>query len=286
MSETPYDKLFHLFAIFHTDVGNVLVEKNEVINMQMNPHIEAEYINITIPKNLTLNSILKNTEKQMGYKFHTYSAYGNNCQDFIQNMLLSNNIHEGLDFVKQRTEDIFKNHPNLRKFSNTVTDIVGHFDVIKQGGILQDKSNGLYGDQIEQILNKHHYKINGVYSKDKLPKNLKNGWYVVNLQSTNEGDKKGTHWVALKCMNNGHVLEYFDAFGFSPPLEIMMRSKGKILYSNKEIQDYNASTCGWFCIAAIVHNNGFQAFLNIFSKNTVLNDDLLSKFLKNKKITA
>ena len=87
-------------------------------------------------------------------------------------------------------------------------------------------------------------------------------------------------------MNNGHILEYFDAFGFSPPLEIMMRSKGKILYSNKEIQDYNASTCGWFCIAAIVHNNGFQTFLNIFSKNTVLNDDLLSKFLKNKKITA
>ena len=171
MSETPYDKLFHLFAIFHTDVGNVLVEKNEVINMQMNPHIEAEYINITIPKHLTLNSILKNTEKQMGNKFHTYSAYGNNCQDFIQNMLLSNNIHEGLDFVKQRTEDIFKNHPNLRKFSNTVTDIAGRFDVIKQGGILQDKSNGLYGDQIEQILNKHHYKINGVYSKDKLPKN-------------------------------------------------------------------------------------------------------------------
>ena len=31
-------------------------------------------------------------------------------------------IYEGLDFVKQSTEDIFKNYLNLQKFSNTITD--------------------------------------------------------------------------------------------------------------------------------------------------------------------
>ena len=37
-------------------------------------------------------------------------------------------IYEGLDFVKQSTEDIFKNNSNLRKFSNTITDIASRFD--------------------------------------------------------------------------------------------------------------------------------------------------------------
>ena len=86
----------------------------------------------------------------MGDKFIKYSAYGNNCQDFIQNILLSNNIHEGLYFVKQNTEYIFKNHPNLCKFSNTITDFAGRIDVIKQGGNLS-QSNGLYSDEIEKI---------------------------------------------------------------------------------------------------------------------------------------
>ena len=100
--------------------------------MAINPHIEAEYINIRIPQQITINKLLENTSQQMSDKFIKYSAYGNNCQNFIQNILLSNNIHQGLDFVKQSTEDIFKNNPTLRKFSNTITDIAGRFDVIKQ----------------------------------------------------------------------------------------------------------------------------------------------------------
>ena len=142
ISTTPYDTLFHLFIISHTNKANILLEKNEVINMAINPHIEAEYINITIPKHVTINKLLENTSQQMSDKFIKYSAYGNNCQDFIQNILLSNNIHQGLDFVKQSMEDIFKNNPNLRKFSNTITYIAGRFDVIKQGGNLS-QLNGL-----------------------------------------------------------------------------------------------------------------------------------------------
>jgi hypothetical protein len=283
ISTTPYDTLFHLFIILHTNKANILLEKNEVINMAINPHIEAEYINITIPQQITINKLLENTSQQMSDKFIKYSAYGNNCQDFIKNILLSNNIHQGLDFVKQSTEDIFKNNPTLRKFSNTITDIAGRFDIIKQGGKLS-KSNGLYSDQIENILKTHHYKINGVFSKDKLPKQLKLGWYVINLQSENDGN--GTHWVAFKYKNN--EIDYFDSFGFPPPNEIMYKAKGKILYSNKEIQDYNSTCCGWFCIAAIISDNNtkshFNNFLNMFSKNTNINDKLLFNYLKNKKI--
>ena len=152
-------------------------------------------------------------------------------------------------------------------------------------------NNGLYSDEIDNILKKHGYNINGVLSKDKLPKHLKNGWYVINLQSSNEGDKKGSHWVCFKYINEGQTIEYFDAFGFPPPIEVMERSKDDILYSKKEIQDYNSTTCGWFCIGAIVSDKGygspeshFHKYIHMFSNNTKVNDKILSNFLTSKNI--
>ena len=62
------------------------------------------------------------------------------------------------------------------------------------------------------------------------------GSRAINLQSSNQGNKKGSPWVALKCINNGKTLEYFDSSGFSHPNEIMRRTVGDILHSNKEIQ--------------------------------------------------
>ena len=44
---------------------NILLEKNEVINMQVNPHIEAEYINITIPQHKKIY-IFEKYREQMG----------------------------------------------------------------------------------------------------------------------------------------------------------------------------------------------------------------------------
>ena len=291
-SDTPYDKLFHLFLVLSTNKGEVLLEKNEVINMDLNPNIKAEYITLqNIPNNITVNELLHNTQKRMGNKFIPYSAYNNNCQDFIKNVLQSNDINEGLDFVKQDTEDIFREHPNLRKFSNTITDIAGRADIVLQGGEIDKKNNGLYSDQIEKILKTKGYHINGVFSKDELPKDLKNGWYIINLQSTDEGDRKGTHWTCFKSINDEEIIEYFDAFGFPPPIEIMEKAKGDILYSKKQIQDTNATTCGWFCIGAIISDKGygtpqshFDRYINMFSKNTNINDRILSKYLESKGI--
>ena len=70
----------------------------------------------------------------MGGKYFTYSASSNNCQDFIKSIFESNNISQGLDFIKQDTETIFADHHNLRKFTNTITDIGSKIDVIQQGG--------------------------------------------------------------------------------------------------------------------------------------------------------
>ena len=39
-------------------------------------------------------------------------------------------------------------------------------------------------------------RFNGVYSRDNLPKEIKDGAYVINLD---EHADTGTHWVALFC---------------------------------------------------------------------------------------
>ena len=53
-------------------------------------------------------------------------------------------------------------------------------------------------------------RFNGVYSRDNLPKIIKNGAYVINLDEYADG---GTHWFALHVKNNEVI--YFDSFGLS-----------------------------------------------------------------------
>ena len=59
---------------------------------------------------------------------------------------------------------------------------------------------------------KKHYKnesrFNGVFSRSNLPKKIKDGAYVINLD---EYADVGTHWIALCC--NRNELVYFDSFG-------------------------------------------------------------------------
>ena len=43
------------------------------------------------------------------------------------------------------------------------------------------------------------FKLSGVYSRNKLPVNIKDGAYVINLD---ECVDVGTHWVALFCRRN------------------------------------------------------------------------------------
>ena len=48
----------------------------------------------------------------------------------------------------------------------------------------------------------------GVFSRDNLPKKIKDGAYVINLDEYRD---IGTHWIALFCKKNEII--YFDSFG-------------------------------------------------------------------------
>ena len=55
---------------------------------------------------------------------------------------------------------------------------------------------------------KNEPRFNGVYSRDNLPKTIKNGACVRNLD---EYADVGTHWIALYLKDN--EITYFDCFG-------------------------------------------------------------------------
>ena len=51
-------------------------------------------------------------------------------------------------------------------------------------------------------------RFNGVFSRYNLPKEIKDGAYVINLD---EHADTGTHWIALFCKKNEVI--YFGSFG-------------------------------------------------------------------------
>ena len=90
--------------------------------------------------------------------------------------------------------------------------------------------------------------FNGVYSRNNLPKKIKDGAYVINL---GEYADVGTHWIGLFC--NRSEIVYFDNFGFEHvPEEIKKFVGNKNIIANIfRVQANNSVTCGHFCIGFI-----------------------------------
>ena len=95
---------------------------------------------------------------------------------------------------------------------------------------------------------KNEPKFNGVYSRDNLPKTIKNGAYVVNLD---EYEDAGTNWVALYIKKN--EITHFDSFGVEHvPKQIEKFNGHKNTNTNIfRIQADNSIMCGYFCIGFI-----------------------------------
>jgi hypothetical protein len=99
----------------------------------------AENMNVNIPNGLSLNILLDRTKQLMGGKFLTYSV-SNNCQSLILGILQSNNLStpQNVLFTKQSTQELFT--PQLRKITNTIADIAGVANIIREGGDIKPKN--------------------------------------------------------------------------------------------------------------------------------------------------
>ena len=141
VANVPYDNLFHLFIELTLDNGQIWVlEKIERINLVKENRSKKSGAEFTssFPVNKTVNELFINTKNKMGDKFLPYQSANNNCQVFIMGVLSGNGLNnsERTSFVKQNTKSIFKNNPALRKFANTLTDIGGYANAIKESADL------------------------------------------------------------------------------------------------------------------------------------------------------
>jgi hypothetical protein len=145
--------LYHLKVLIKTERTSLSLEKNERIGIakyQMNKG--AENMPVSIPSGITLNSLLANTKQLMGGKFLAYSAYNNNCGHFVLGILRSNNLStsQNISFTEQTTEHLFT--PQLRKITNTITDIAGKVDIIRQGGDIKPaRKRNRWVDHVKQF---------------------------------------------------------------------------------------------------------------------------------------
>ena len=107
--------------------------------------------------------------------------------------------------------------------------------------------------------------FNGVFSRDNLPKKVKDGAYVINLD---EYAYTGTHWIASFCKKNEII--YFDSFGVEHiPEEIKEFIGNKNIKANIfRIQANDSVICGYFCIEFIdfmLADKKLTDYTNLFS---------------------
>ena len=133
---------------------------------------------------------------------------------------------------------------------------------------------------------KNEPRFNGVYSSNNLPKTIKKGAYVINLD---EYTDIGTHWIALFVKPKYTV--YFDSFGvehITKEINKFIRSEelGYVV-GNKEIkanifrlQAYDSVMCGYYCIKFInymLEGTVLLDFTNLFSPNDFKKNDKIIK---------
>jgi len=280
LSTVPYDNLFHLFMVFNTSKGEILLEKNARINASLTIPKSEDWYDLNDVPHLSFNDYVQNAKKSMGDKFFPYHPNTNNCQDFISGVLQANGIRDQnvYNFVKQDTSMIFKNKGWLSGLAKQVTDLGGYADVVMQGGKLKKGiSNQLTNGELSQLVK--HFKIknyNGAFIDDRMPKKLKNGYYIINLNGR-------SHWTCL--LKDGKNYYYHDSYGFPASQEVEDQI-GEYTFSDIDLQNINSTSCGFFCIAWMrwmeQHNNkksAYSNFLKLFSKDTKKNEITLHKLL-------
>ena len=155
----PYDRLFHLYMIVTLKDGkNILIEKNEVINMEMKGvRKDAESRLVPVNKKITLNTVMANTKKRMGKHFLPYNAYTNNCQDLLMNILKANNLGDGdtYKFVKQNTSSIFKDSPIFAGIAKFATDLGAKVDILKKGAGLSKNQKEMMKQHSQHHTHQH-----------------------------------------------------------------------------------------------------------------------------------
>ena len=129
---------------------------------------------------------------------------------------------------------------------------------------------------------KNKPRFNGVFSRNNLPKKIKDGAYVINLD---EYADVGARWISL--FSNRNELFYFHSFGVEQFLDKIKEFIGnKNIETNiSGVQANNSVTCGYFCIGFIdftLAGKKLTDYTNLFSPHDFkTNDNIIFSSFKN-----
>ena len=129
---------------------------------------------------------------------------------------------------------------------------------------------------------KNEPRFNGVFSRNNLPKIIKDGSYVINLD---EYADVGTHRIALFCNRNEIV--YFNSFGVEHiPEEIKEFIGNKNIKANIFRAQANDSVMsGYFCIGFIdfmLAGKKSTVYTSLFSPHDIKkNNNIILSYFKN-----
>ena len=124
-------------------------------------------------------------------------------------------------------------------------------------------------------------RFNGIYSRNNLPRQIRDGAYIINLD---EYTDLGTHWIALFC--NRSKIVYFDSFGVEHvPEEIKEFVGNENIKANIfRVQAKNSVMCGYFCIGFIdfmLAGKKLTDFTSMFSPyDFKKNDNIILSYFK------
>ena len=114
-------------------------------------------------------------------------------------------------------------------------------------------------------------RFNGVYSKNNLPKKIKDEAYIINLDEYADEDE-GTHWIALSCNRRRNSEEIKEFIGNKSIIANIFR-----------VQANSSVLCQYFCIGFIdfmLAGEKLTDFTNLFSPYDLKKNDntILSYF--------
>jgi hypothetical protein len=140
-----YDRVFHLGleVVVQPNPSSPIsqryvIEKNEVINVApANAMTEdTEIVNIPMSGTTTIKTLLAGGQQRQGDKFFLYDAFTNNCQNFIEDILVAGGFATAdiIGFVKQPMEGVIQELPSfVAPVARAATDVAALANVALQG---------------------------------------------------------------------------------------------------------------------------------------------------------
>jgi hypothetical protein len=133
-----FDKFYHLFMIITMDPGDELhVEKNEVIRVSENPRPCPDALDLGAPlQPITVGELFSRTRERIGDRdFFTYDPLGNNCQNFVNQLLRTMGLwnETASHFVFQDIKGLREDLPGYTKYlAKGLTDVGAFFNTAYQ----------------------------------------------------------------------------------------------------------------------------------------------------------